>query len=39
MHALANCKTALKGMMNKNPNQQMEELMTIVNNAQTHRNQ
>jgi len=28
MHALANCKTALKGMMNENPNQQMEELMT-----------
>jgi hypothetical protein len=33
MQALANCKTALKGMMNENPNQQMEELQTIVNNA------
>ena len=39
MHALANCKEALKGMMNGNPDQQMEELMTIVNNTQTHLNQ
>jgi len=38
MLALANCKTALKGMMNDNPNQQMEELQTIVNNAQAHLN-
>ena len=39
MHALANCKMALKGMMNENPNQQMKELVTIVNNAQTYLNQ
>ena len=40
MLALANCKTTLKGMMNHdNPNQQMEELQTIVNNAQAHLNQ
>jgi len=39
MHALANCKTALKGMMNDNPTQHMEELQTIVTNAHTHLNQ
>jgi hypothetical protein len=39
MQALANCKKALKGMMNENPNQQMEELQTIVNNAHAHLNQ
>ena len=39
MQELANCKTALKGMMNENPNQQMEELQTLVNNAHTHFNQ
>ncbi len=39
MHALANCKEALKSMMNGNPDQQMEELMTIVNNTQTPLNQ
>ena len=39
MQALANCKTALKGMINENPNQQMEELQTIVNNAHAHLNQ
>ena len=39
MHTLANGKTALKGMMNENPNQQMEELQTLVNNAHTHFNQ
>ena len=39
MQALANCKATLKGMMNENPNQQMEELQTIVNNAHAHLNQ
>jgi len=39
MQALANCKMALKGVMNENPNQQMEELQTLVNNAHTHFNQ
>jgi len=39
MHALANCKMAIKGMMNENPNQQMGELQTIFNNAQAHLNQ
>jgi len=39
MLALANCKMALKGMMDDNSNQQMEELQTIVNNAQAHLNQ
>jgi len=39
MQELANCKTALKGMMNENPNQQMEELQTLVNDAYTHLNQ
>jgi hypothetical protein len=34
--ALANCKTALAGMMSGGPNQQMEELQTIVTNAHTH---
>jgi len=39
MHALANGKTALKGMMNDNPTQQMEELQTIVTNAHAYLNQ
>ena len=39
MQALANYKTVLKGMMNENPNQQMEELQTIVNNAHAYLNQ
>jgi len=30
MHALANCKTALKGMMNENPNQQMHRAHRIT---------
>ena len=36
MLALANCKTALTGMMSGGPYQQMEELQTIVTNAHTH---
>ena len=36
MPALANCKTALAGMLSGGPNQQMEELQTIVTNAHTH---
>ena len=36
MLALANCKTALAGMMSGSPSQQMEELQTIVTNAHTH---
>ena len=36
MLALANYKTALAGMMSGGPNQQMEELQTIVTNAHTH---
>ena len=36
MLALANCKMALAGMMSGGPNQQMEELQTIVTNAHTH---
>ena len=39
MQALANCKTALNGMMNGNANQQIAELQTTVNNAQAHLNQ
>ena len=39
MLALANCKTALAGMMSGGPNQQMEELQTIVTNAHTHHQQ
>ena len=36
MLASANCKMALAGMMSGGPNQQMEELQTIVTNACTH---
>ena len=39
IQALANCKTALMGMMNDSANQQMEELQKIVNNAQAHLHQ
>ena len=39
MLALANCKTALKGMMNGNANQQMKELQSIATNAQAHLHQ
>jgi hypothetical protein len=39
MQALANCTTALNGMMNGNANQQIAELQTTVNNAQAHLNQ
>ena len=39
MQALANCKTALIGMMNGNANQQMKELQSIANNAHAHLNQ
>jgi hypothetical protein len=39
MQALANCKTALQGMLNDKSNQEMEELQTIVTNAHTHLNQ
>ena len=39
MLALVNCKTALAGLMSGSPNQQMEELQTIVTNAHTHLHQ
>ncbi len=36
MQALANCTATLKGMMNENPTQKMEELQSIVNNARAY---
>ncbi|KAL7474744.1 hypothetical protein ACHAW6_000701 [Cyclotella cf. meneghiniana] len=34
MHALANCKASLEGLMNGAANQQLDELQTVVSNAQ-----
>ncbi|KAL7478588.1 hypothetical protein ACHAW6_004347 [Cyclotella cf. meneghiniana] len=34
MHTLANCKAALEGLMNGAANQQLDELQTVISNAQ-----
>jgi hypothetical protein len=36
MHAIANCRAALEGLMNGKADQQLQELKTIVDNAQVH---
>jgi hypothetical protein len=36
MHALANCKAALEGLLMGKENQQLSELQTLVNNPQLH---